>query len=32
VLKLGSVLLPVVTARIDRFIGEGSKGPYLDME
>ena len=32
VLELGSVPLPVVTARIDRFIAEGGKGPYLDME
>ena len=32
VLKLGSVPLPVVTARIDRFITEGGKGPYPDME
>jgi len=32
VLELGSVPLPVVTARIDRFIGEGGKGCYPDME
>ena len=32
VLELGSVPLPVVTARIDRFIIEGGKGPYPDME
>jgi uncharacterized protein (DUF885 family) len=32
VLELGSVQLPVVTARIDRFIAEGGKGPYPDME
>jgi len=32
VLELGSVPLPVVTARIDRFIAEDSKGPYPDME
>jgi hypothetical protein len=32
VLELGSVPLPVVTARIDRFIEEGGKGPYRDME
>jgi hypothetical protein len=32
VLELGSVPLPVVTARIDRFIAEGGKGPYPDME
>ena len=30
--ELGSVPLPVVTARIDRFITEDSKGPYPDME
>jgi uncharacterized protein (DUF885 family) len=28
VLELGSVPLPVLKARIDRFIGEGGKGPY----
>ena len=32
VLELGSVPIPVLTARIDRFIGEGGKGPYPDME
>ena len=32
VLELGSVLLPVVTARIERFIAESGKGPYPDME
>jgi hypothetical protein len=32
VLELGSVPLPVVTARIDRFIAEGGKGPSPDME
>jgi uncharacterized protein (DUF885 family) len=32
VLELGSVPLPVVTARIDLFIAEGGKGPYPDME
>jgi len=32
VLELGSVPLPVVTARIDRFITEHGKGPYPDME
>ena len=32
VLELGSVPLPVVIARIDRFIAEGGKGPYPDME
>jgi uncharacterized protein (DUF885 family) len=32
VLELGSVPLPVVTARIDRFIAEGGRGPYPEME
>jgi hypothetical protein len=32
VLELGSVPLPVVNTRIDRFIAEGGKGPYSDME
>ena len=32
VLELGSVPLPVVTTRIDRFITEDGKGPYPDME
>jgi len=32
VLELGSVPLPVVTARIDRFIAENGRGPYPDME
>ena len=32
VLELCSVPLPVVTARIDRFIAEGDKAPYPDME
>jgi uncharacterized protein (DUF885 family) len=32
VLELGSVPLPVLTARIDRFITEGGKGPYPEME
>jgi hypothetical protein len=32
VLELGSVRLPAVTARIDRFITEGGKGPSPDME
>jgi len=32
VLELGSVPLPVVTARIDRFIVKGGKGPYPDIE
>jgi uncharacterized protein (DUF885 family) len=31
VLELGSVPLPVVTARVDRFIAENGKGPYPDM-
>jgi uncharacterized protein (DUF885 family) len=32
ILELGSVPLPVLTARIDRFIAEGGKGPYPEME
>ena len=32
VLELGSVPLPVLTARIDRFIADGGKGPYPDKE
>jgi uncharacterized protein (DUF885 family) len=32
VLALGSVPLPVLDARIDRFIAEGGKGPYPDEE
>jgi len=32
VLSLGSVPLPVLEARIDRFIAEGGKGPYPDEE
>ncbi len=32
VLELGSVPLPVLDARIDRFIADGGKGPYPDME
>ncbi len=32
VLELGSVPLPVLSSRIDRFIAEGGKGPYPDME
>ena len=32
VLELGSVPLPVVKERIDRFIADGGKGPYPDME
>ena len=31
-LELGSVPLPVVTARIDRFIADDGEGPYSDME
>jgi len=31
-LELGSVPLPVVMARIDRFVAEDGKGPYPDME
>jgi uncharacterized protein (DUF885 family) len=32
VLELGSVPLPVLEARIDRFIAERGKGPYPDVE
>ena len=32
VLELGSVPLPVLTARIERFIAEGGKGPYPELE
>ena len=32
VLEMGSVPLPVLEARIDRFIAEGGKGPYPEME
>ena len=32
VLELGSVPLPVLSARIDRLIAEGGKGPYPDVE
>jgi hypothetical protein len=32
VLELGSVPLPVVTARVDRFLSEDGKRPYPDME
>ena len=32
VLELGSVPLPVLSARIDRFIASGGKGPYPDVE
>ena len=32
ILQLGSVPLPILTARIDKFIADGGKGPYPDME
>jgi uncharacterized protein (DUF885 family) len=32
VLQLGSVPLPVLRTRVERFIAEGGKGPYPDME
>ena len=32
VLALGSVPLPVLEARIERFISDGGRGPYPDME
>ena len=32
VLELGSAPLPVLEARVDRFIAEGGQGPYPDME
>jgi uncharacterized protein (DUF885 family) len=32
VLELGSVPLPVLAERIDKFIAEGGKGPYPDLE
>lgn len=32
VLQLGSVPLPLIDQRIDRFIKDGGKGPYPDME
>jgi uncharacterized protein (DUF885 family) len=32
ILQLGSVPLPILTARIDRFIADGGKGPYPDLE
>jgi uncharacterized protein (DUF885 family) len=32
VLELGSVPIPVLTARIDRFIAEKGRGPYPDLE
>ena len=31
-LQLGSVPIPVLTAWVDRFIAEGGKGPYPDLE
>lgn len=31
-LELGSIPLPVVAVRIDRFIAENGRGPYPDME
>jgi uncharacterized protein (DUF885 family) len=32
VLELGSVPIPVLLARIERFIADGGKGPYADLE
>jgi uncharacterized protein (DUF885 family) len=32
VLELGSVPLPLVQQRVGRFIAEGGRGPYPDME
>ncbi|MDP9090769.1 MAG: DUF885 family protein [Pseudomonadota bacterium] len=32
VLELGSVPIPTLQARIDRFIAEGGKGPYPELE
>ncbi len=32
VLEMGSVPLPVLSARIDQFIADGGAGPYPDME
>ena len=32
VLELGSVPIPVLSARVDRFIAEGGRGPYPDLE
>jgi uncharacterized protein (DUF885 family) len=32
VLEMGSVPLPVLTTRVDRFIAEGGRGPYPDLE
>jgi uncharacterized protein (DUF885 family) len=31
-LELGSVPLPILTSRIERFIAEGGRGPYPEME
>ena len=32
VLELGSVPIPVLAARVDRFIADGGKGPYPELE
>jgi hypothetical protein len=32
VLELGSVPLPVLASRIERFVAEGGTGPYPEME
>jgi len=32
VLELGSVPLPMLRARVERFIADGGRGPYPDME
>ena len=32
VLEMGSVPVPVLTTRVDRFIVEGGRGPYPDLE
>jgi uncharacterized protein (DUF885 family) len=32
VLELGSVPLPVLAARVDRFIAEQGRGPYPELE
>jgi uncharacterized protein (DUF885 family) len=32
VLELGSVPLPLLEARIERFIAEGGRGPYPELE
>ena len=32
VLELGSVPLPVLKERVQRFIAEGGRGPYPEME